>query len=139
MTVITDFVREMIATDTSARATGIELLSAQDGEATARLVVPPGEANGHGICHGGAIFSLADTTFACAANSVMPGSVTAEASILFLSPARIGEEMIADGKVRHTTSRQTVVDVTVRVGERVIAEFRGRGALLSTRTDGSST
>ncbi len=130
MTVIDEFVQGMLADDKSTEAVGIEILSATNGAAAARLVVTATAANGHGICHGGIVYFLADTTFAVAANSLMPGTATTDASIVYFSPARVGEVLVAEAQVRHTTRRQSLVDVTVRCRERLVAEYRGRGALL---------
>lgn len=130
MGVIDEFVQDMLADDKSTEAAGIEVLSATNGAAVARMTVVPAATNGHGLCHGGIVFLLADTTFAVAANSLMPGTATTEASIVYFSPARVGEVLVADGQVRHTTRRQSLVDVSVRCGERLVAEYRGKGALL---------
>ena len=130
MPVICEVVQDMIAGDQSTSTLGIELLSAEDGIAFAQLKVLPSTANGHGIGHGGIVFALADTAFACAANSVLPRAVTADASISYLSPARVGEVLLAEARVRHRTSRQVFVDVTVRSGDRLVADYRGRGIQL---------
>lgn len=130
MPAITEFVQEMLADDPGSSTLGVEVLSAADGVAFARLTVAPALANGHGIGHGGVIFTLADTAFACAANSLLPGTATADASIVYLSPARVGEVLVAEARVRHRTARQVFVDVTVRSGDRLVADYRGRGAVL---------
>lgn len=136
MPVIAESVQEMLAGDRSTSTLGIELLSAANGVACARLTVAPSAANGHGIGHGGIVYALADTAFACAANSVLPGTATADASIVYLSPARVGEVLLAEARVRHRTSRQVFVDVIVRSGIRLVADYRGRGALLPASTVG---
>lgn len=128
---IDEFVQEMLAIDRSTSTLGIELLSAAEGVAFARLTVASSAANGHGIGHGGIIYALADTAFACAANSVLPRTATADASIVYLSPVRVGEVLLAEARVRHHTSRQVFADVTVRSGDRLVADYRGRGAHLS--------
>jgi acyl-CoA thioesterase len=131
MPVIDDFVQDLLADDKSTEAAGIEIVSALGGAAAAMLTVPPTAAHGHGICHGGIVFFLADTAFALAANSVMPGTATTDASIVYFSPARVGEVLVAEARVRHTTRRQSLVDVSIRCGERLVAEYRGKGAVLS--------
>jgi acyl-CoA thioesterase len=128
--VITEFVQQMLAGDPGSSVLGIEVLSARDGAASAQMTVLPELANGHGICHGGIVYALADTAFACAANSVAPGTVTADASVVYLSPGRVGELLLAEARVRHRSSRQVFADVTVRSGDRLVADYRGRGALL---------
>lgn len=128
--VITKFVQQMLAGDPGSSVMGIEVLSAADGAAFAQLTVMPELANGHGICHGGIVYSLADTAFACATNSVLPRSVTADASIVYFSPALVGEVLLAEARVRHRSSRQVFADVTIRSGDRLVADYRGRGALI---------
>ena len=120
-------VAKMLEADTCSRALGIVVRTAREGRALATATVSEELTNGHQIAHGGLIFALADTALACAANSLVPGTVTAESSIIFLAPAHVGDELVAEATVRSTTGRHTVIDVTVRSAERVIAEFRGRG------------
>jgi acyl-CoA thioesterase len=86
--------------------------------------------NGHDIAHGGLIFTLADTAFACACNSWGPVTVAAGAEIAFLAPARLGDELEAHAQVRTRRGRTGIYDVTVRRGDEVVAEFRGRSAEL---------
>ena len=136
MRVIAEFVQEMLASDRSSSTLGIEVLSAADGVAFARLAVAASAANGHGIGHGGIVYTLADTAFACAANSVLPGTVTADASIVYFSPARVGEVLLAEARVRHRTSRQVFVDVAVRTDDRLVADYRGRGTQLPASSAG---
>jgi acyl-CoA thioesterase len=126
---IVDAVVAMLAADSSLAGLGIEVVHAADGVALARMPVGPDRTNGHGIVHGGLVYALADTAFACAVNSRLPGSVTASASIVYLSPSHVGEELTAEAVVRHAGRRRSIVDVTVHSGDRVIAEYRGTSAL----------
>jgi acyl-CoA thioesterase len=126
----TDPVAAMMAADAAARSLGIELVDHGPGRARTRMTVRPDMVNGHDLAHGGLIFTLADTAFACAANSQAPGSATAAASIVYFSPAHVGDELTAEAQVRHAGERQSLVDVTVRCGDRVVAEYRGRSARL---------
>ena len=82
--------------------------------------------NGHGIAHGGYVFLLADTAFACACNSRGPVTVAAGADISFIAPVREGEELVARAAERVSFGRSGIYDVTVRRGDEVVAEFRGR-------------
>ncbi|MFW0796729.1 hotdog fold thioesterase [Gordonia sp. CPCC 205515] len=127
---VADSVVAMLARDASLAGYGIDVLYASDGYAKAQMTVDESRANGHGIAHGGAVFALADTAFACAANSRLADTVTAGASITYYTPAHIGDDLVADATVRHLEGRHSLVDVTVRCGERVIAEYRGRGAVI---------
>lgn len=120
-------VLELLAADRSLSSFGISTLHAHQGRATLSVTVTEEFSNGHALAHGGLIFALADTALAFAASSLTPGAVTAESSIIYLTPARVGEELVAEAEVRSTSGRHSVVDVTVRAGDRVVAEFRGRG------------
>jgi len=82
--------------------------------------------NGHGTAHGGMLFALADSAFAYACNSRNLRTVAAQASIVFLEPAREGEMLIAEARERALVARSGVYDVSVRTADgRAIAEFTG--------------
>jgi acyl-CoA thioesterase len=123
-----DPVGALMAADAAARLLGIEAVLMAEGRAVARMVVREDHLNGHGTAHGGVLFTLADTAFACACNSHGPLTVAAGAEITFAAPGRLGDELTAEAVVRTRYGRHGVYDVTVRAGERVIAEFRGRSA-----------
>ena len=123
-------VQAMMAADAASRALGIEVIEQAEGRAVARMSVRPDMVNGHAVAHGGMIFSLADTAFACACNSYGPVTVAAAAEIVFVGPARVGDVLIAEAVVRTRFGRSGVYDVTVRRGTDVIAEFRGRSQQL---------
>jgi acyl-CoA thioesterase len=82
--------------------------------------------NGHAIAHGGYVFMLADTAFACACNSDGPVTVAAGADISFITPVREGDVLVATAAERTRYGHSGIYDVTVRRGEDVVAEFRGR-------------
>ena len=128
-----DPVESMMATDAASRALGITLLDYGDGRARATMTVRDDMVNGHGICHGGMIFSLADTAFACACNSWGPVTVAAGADIVFIAPARLGDVLVADCRVRARYGRSGVYDVAVTRDGDLIAEFRGRSHQLAQR------
>ncbi len=128
--IIADPARSMLAADRSLEGLGIQVLRASEGRATAVLRVTPDMANGHGIAHGGLVFALADTAFAMAANTFGAGIATAEASISYISPARISEELVASAEVTFHEGRRMIVDVVVRAGERTVAIYRGTGRAL---------
>ena len=126
-----DTVRAMLAADAASRALGIELTEQSQGRAVTRMTVRADMMNGHAVVHGGLVFSLADTAFACACNSWGPPTVAAAAEIVFVASARVGDVLTAEAQVRTRFGRSGVYDVTVRsqTGE-VIAEFRGRSQQL---------
>ena len=129
-------VRALFAEDTASAALGIEVLEATDGRARLRMTVRPDMVQGHGSCHGGLLFALADSAFAAACNQGPGGPVVgASAEITWVSPAFIGDVLEAEA-VEHTRfGRNGVTDVTVRraVDHRVVALFRGRSLELSRR------
>jgi len=109
------------------------------GNARLSMPVETRMVNGHGICHGGFIFALADSAFAYACNTDGAVSVASHCSISFLRPARLGERLVATAEERHRAGRSGVYDVRVSVGAEVVAEFRGQSrttnARLTERTD----
>lgn len=128
-----DPVQTMLASDAASRMFGIEVLGYGEGWARAQLTVRDDMVNGHGICHGGVIFSLADTVFACACNSWGPVTVAAGADIVFVAPGRTGDLLTAEARMRARYGRNGVYDVTITRGDQLIAEFRGRSHELGER------
>ena len=116
----------MYADDAASRALGITIDAVAPGRATARMVVSETMINGHRIAHGGYVFLLADTAFACACNSHGPVTVAAGADITFVTSAHLGDELEAKAVERVAYGRSGIYDVTVTRGDEVIAEFRGR-------------
>jgi len=119
-------VETMMASDVASKMLGIELAGYGPGWARTRMTVRDDMVNGHGICHGGMIFSLADTAFACACNGWGPVTVAAGCDIVFVAPARGGDVLTAEARVRSRYGRSGIYDVTVAHGDRLVAEFRGR-------------
>ena len=117
---------EMFAADRASRDLGMELTELGEGTAVVRMTVGPQMVNGHGIAHGGFVFMLADSAFACACNSGGVVTVAAGADISFIAPAREGDELTATAAERVAFGRSGIYDVTVWRGDQVIAEFRGR-------------
>jgi acyl-CoA thioesterase len=123
----------MYAADRSTRHLGIEITDVAPGRARARMVVADTMVNGHGIAHGGYVFLLADTAFAFACNTYGPVTVAAAADVVFVAPARAGDELVAEAAERVRFGRAGVYDVTVRgAGGAVVAEFRGNSRELRT-------
>ena len=121
---------DMYDRDPAAKAAGIELLSAGDGKATVRMLVTADMVNGHAMTHGGYVFMLADTAFACACNSHGPITVVAGADIAFLRPTGAGDVLTATATERATSGRSGIYDVTVTRDGDVVAEFRGRSRMI---------
>jgi len=119
-------VEAMMARDEASRRLGIELVDHGEGRAVTRMAVREDMVNGHAIAHGGLVFTLADTAFACACNSFGPVTVASSAEIVFVAPARAGDVLTAEAVLRTRFGRAGLYDVTVRRDDAVIAEFRGR-------------
>ncbi len=118
--------QSMWARDHVARALGMQLVDVGPGRALLRMPVRRDMVNGHGICHGGMIFTLADTAFAYACNSGNQVTVASAAQIDFIAPAREGETLVAEAIERTAAGRSGVYDVTVHADGRMIALFRGK-------------
>jgi acyl-CoA thioesterase len=121
----------MYAADLASQSLGIQVRDISPGRATATMIVTDTMVNGHGICHGGYVFLLADTAFAFACNTRGPAVVAAGADVTFLAPVHAGDELVAEGTERAVRGRSGLYDVTVRVGDTTVAEFRGRSRALS--------
>ena len=94
-----------------------------------RMTVEDKHLNGHKMCHGGFIFTLADSTFAFACNSHNKATVASAASIDFLKPAHLGDVLTCVGVEQLMSGRHGVYDMTVRnQHDQVIALFRGKSA-----------
>lgn len=119
----------MWARDTASQALGMTLEEMRPGYARLRMTVRGNMLNGHGTCHGGLVFALADSAFAFACNSRDVVTVAAGCSIEFLAPSREGDELVAVAQERSLEGRNGVYDVDVtRPDGSVVATFRGRSA-----------
>ena len=120
----------MFSADVASRQTmGMELIFCKPGQARMQMRVTLKHLNGHQICHGGFIFTLADSTFAFACNSHNKVAVAAAASIEFLKPAHLDDLLVCDGNEQVLSGRHGVYDMIVRnQKEEVIALFRGKSA-----------
>ena len=124
---------DMFDRDVASQGLGIELLDAGKGQATVRMTVTAAMINGHGMAHGGYVFLLADTAFACACNTQGPVTVAAGADVTFLRPVHEGDVLEARATERSTSGRSGIYDVTVTRGGGGGAELRGRGRPSSPR------
>jgi acyl-CoA thioesterase len=120
----------MFAQDAASRETmGMQLLECKPGYAKLSMQVKTLHLNGHKICHGGFIFTLADSTFAFACNSHNKVTVAAACSIEFLKPAQLGDRLTCEGMEQTLSGRHGIYDMKVsnQRGE-VVAMFRGKSA-----------
>lgn len=129
---ITEPVRVMWTADLASRSLGMELVEADAGRAVVRMRVTEAMINGHDVAHGGYLFLLADSAFACACNSHGPVTLAAGADVTFVAPVKLGDELEARAAERVRFGRSGVYDVTVYRGEEIVAEFRGRSRSVSS-------
>ena len=119
-------------TDDSASAgLGMRLVSVGTGTAVLEMPVRDDMVNGHGMAHGGFVFTLADSAFAFACNSRNQVTVAQSCDIVFIAPAQRGDLLVAEARERTSYGGNGIYDVPVRRGDDVIAEFRGRSRQLS--------
>lgn len=121
----------MFAEDTAAQHLGMQLAAIGPGTATLTMLVRREHTNGHGICHGGYIFLLADTAFAYSCNSHNQRAVAAGASIEFLAAGQLGDTLTASAQEQYRAARSGVYDIRVtNQSGALIAVFRGKAATI---------
>jgi acyl-CoA thioesterase len=125
-----DTARQMWADDPASRAMGMELRELLPGRAVVSMAVRADMVNGYAVAHGGLVAALADSAFALACNSRGVRTVAAGFEVTFLEPAHDGDLLVATAVERTLRGRTGIYDVTVRRGDTVIAEFRGRSHAL---------
>lgn len=130
--------RGMFERDRASQALGMTVETIASGHARLRMTVRENMLNGHDTCHGGLIFTLADSAFAFACNACNRVTVALAAQITFVEPARLGDVLIAEASEQSRTRRTGVYDVEVTTEDgRKIALFRGnayetRGNVIQT-------
>ena len=118
--------RAMWNGDLASQNLDMTLDAVAPGEATLSMTVTANMSNGHGNCHGGYIFTLADSAFAFACNTFNQVTVAQNCSITFLSPGRIGDRMTATARQVSRTGRSGIYDIRiVNQDGKQVAEFRG--------------
>ena len=112
--------------DRASQALGMKLEAVGPGTATMTMTVTDTMINGHEICHGGLIFTLADSAFAFACNAYNKVTVAQHCSVTFLAPAKLGDRLTARAEERALNGRSGIYDIRVtREDGTAIAEFRG--------------
>ena len=116
----------MMAADAASRDMGMRIDHIAPGEATLSMLITGKMLNGHKICHGGYIFSLADSAFAFACNTYNQITVAQQNQITYLSPGQLDERLTARAVELSKSGRSGIYDVTVTGGDgRIVAAFRG--------------
>ena len=126
----------MHARDRASLALGMKLLEVGPGSASMQMAVRADMANVHNTCHGGFIFTLADSTFAYACNSHNKNAVAVTCMIEYLRPAYVGDLLTARGSEQGLEGRNGVYDIRVEnQKQELVALFRGK----STQIKGEVT
>lgn len=121
----------MWARDDASKWLGLSLDAVGPGTATLSMTVERHHTNGHDICHGGFIFTLADSAFAFACNSYNKIAVAQHNTISFLRPGRLGDRLTAGAREVALSGRSGLYDVEVRDQDgRMIAAFRGASRII---------
>ena len=129
---MTPAANEMLAGDQASTWLGIQVRHASPGEASATLTVAEHHCNGLGVCHGGFIFTLADTAMAFASNAGGNRAFATNAEIDFVEAARVGDVLTATCNQIVERGKTGISDVAVvNQDNTTIAVFRGR--TLATR------
>lgn len=132
--------RALFANDRASQQLGMDLVAVEAGVASVKMTIRPDMTNGHGICHGGFIFALADSAFAFACNSHGPATVAAAVTIDFLVPAKQGDSLTAVAKERWLGGRTGLYDLSVtRADGTMIAHARGRSHRLRSAPPTTAT
>lgn len=119
----------MWSDDRASRALGMTITGIAPGSASMTMTIREDMVNGHNICHGGFIFSLADSTFAFACNSYNLNAVASGARIEFLAPGYLGDTLTASARVVSQGRRSGIYDVKVtNQNDKMVALFRGNSA-----------
>lgn len=118
--------KTMYDRDPASQALGMVLAEIRPGYARMTMTVRADMLNGHGTCHGGYIFMLADSAFAFACNSHNFNTVGAGCTIDYLAPGREGDVMTAEAIEQALSGKTGVYDIAVTVKERTIALMRGK-------------
>lgn len=120
--------------DRASKGLGMQIQRVAPGEAVISMTVRKEMTNGHGICHGGFIFTLADSTFAFACNTYDQRTVAQQCAVTFIESAHEGDVLTARAVERTRSGRSGIYDVTVRDGtNKIIAEFRGHSRTITGR------
>ena len=113
--------------DRASKALGMQLISVSPGGAALSMVVREDMLNGHAICHGGLIATLADSAFAFACNAYNELTVASGFDVNLLASARLGDTLTATAREISKAGRTGVYDIEVRnQNGQAIAAFRGR-------------
>ncbi len=136
---------DMMPRDHVFQAHGMELLTVGPGQATITMTVRDDMVNGHDLCHGGVLFTIADAAMAYASNAYNQVAVAVGATITFVASATIGERLTAAAEEQTVFGRNAVYDIRITAGNgRLVAMVRGQtrrvaGTVIQGRADTNQT
>lgn len=117
--------------DSTSQRLGMVLDHVGPGTATMTMTVTEAMSNGHGTCHGGYIFTFADSAFAFACNSYNQHAVGQHCSISYLIPVRLGDRLTATATETSRQGRSGIYDVRITNQDGAhVAEFRGHSRVV---------
>jgi acyl-CoA thioesterase len=118
--------KAMWANDQASQGLGMSLDGVAPGEATISMTVTDEMCNGLSVCHGGYLFTLADSAFAFACNTYNQHTVAQHGAITFIAPAYAGERLTARAREICREGRGGIYDVSIaNPAGKTIAGFRG--------------
>ncbi len=120
-----EIVDRILANDPFSRWLGIEVIEVSEGRCTLEMTVRDDMLNGFGVCHGGILFSLADSALAFASNTHGVKALALEDNISFLHKVMSGERLRASSEELSKTRNTAVYKVTIKHGDETVAAFRG--------------
>ena len=127
----------MWADDRASRGLGMVVEDVVPGRSRVAMTVTEAMTNGHGMCHGGFIFTLADSAFAFACNTYNQRTVAQHCSVTFIRSAQLGDRLVATAVERSRTGRSGIYDISVaRADGTAIAEFRGHSRTIDGKLIG---
>lgn len=117
----------MFARDQASQQLGMKIISVAPGRAELSMTVAQHMIQGHGACHGGYLFTLADSAFAFSCNTYDKATVASGCSIEYVAPAKQGDVLTARAEERSRGNRTGIYDITItNQDQQVVAYFRGK-------------
>lgn len=127
-------VAAMLENDTCTKSMGMDVVEVAKGMAKVTMRVTQSMLNGHSTCHGGMLFTLADTAFACACNSENLAAVASGCSIEYIRPAFENDLLTAIANVKSQGKVTGTYDIEiVNQDQKLIALFRGKSHRIGTK------
>lgn len=117
----------MYSRDQASQQLGMKIISVAPGRAVLTMTVANRMIQGHGACHGGYLFTFADSAFAFSCNTYDKATVASGCSIDYVTPAMEGDRLTASAEERSRGNRTGIYDITItNQNDQVVAYFRGK-------------